>query len=162
MLAQLERVMDKQFQTIDGLDSKAGQLFGIATLVTALMGVAQVSFFQSEKAISSFPCWFVAGGFLLLMFLYLLTIVCLIRAFRIEAYYLPIKIDRDHIDDTYLSLSKNAAQQQLLANHIECSQMNWAIIEDKARWIKWGLYLLGLDIFLLIILIATGTVLVPS
>lgn len=160
MLAQLERAMDKQFQTIDGLDSKAGQLFGVASLLTALIGVAQVSFFQSEEVTSSFPSWFVAGQFLLAIFLYLVTIFCLIRAFRIEAYYLPIKIDRDHIHDTYLSLTKSAVEEQLLANYIEHSQRNWAIIEDKARWVRGGLYLVGFDIFFLVMLIAIGTVLV--
>lgn len=157
LLSELERAMDKQFEAIDALDSKAGIIFGAASLVSALMTVAQGAFFQKMREATTIPSWFSLVGFGLAIVLYVAIVCCLIRAFRIMTYYLPMKIDREHIQAIYLPLTKAEVKEQLVANYIEHSQTNWAILEDKARWVQKGLYLLGIDIIFLTIFIAVGT-----
>lgn len=71
-----------------------------------------------------------------------------------------MKMDREHIRTTYLSLTKPETQDQLLANYIECSQINWSIADDKAKWVDRALYLVGIDVILLITAIAIGTLVV--
>ena len=156
LVGELQRTLDKQFETIDGLDAKAGQLFGVATLVTALIAIAQTSVFQNDVVAGLLPSWLTVGGYIIALVLYGATMFSLIRAYRIEAYYLPLRIDQDHIHARYLPLAKAEIQEQLLANYIEHSQTNWAIVEAKAGRVKWGLYFLGADIVFLIILIIVG------
>lgn len=160
LLAEAERSISRQLATIDGLDSKASQLFQVVTLATTLLAIAMGLFFQREEVARLFPCWFVLGVFGLAMFLYLVTVCCLICAFRVRVYRLPMKMDREHIRTTYLSLTKPETQDQLLANYIECSQINWSIADDKAKWVDRAPYLVGIDVILLITAIAIGTLVV--
>lgn len=162
LLAELERAMDKQFEAIDALDSKAGIIFGAASLVAALMTVAQGSFFQRAQMANAIPPCYVLVGFGLAILLYIGIIYCLIRAFKVMTYYLPMKIDPNHIHKTYLPLTKSEVKEKLLASYIKHSQTNWAILEDKARWVQIALYLLAIDIIYLTLLIAIGTVMGPT
>ena len=149
--------MSRQFETIDGLDSKASQLFQVVTLATTLLTIAQGWFFQKQEVASVLPSWFVMGLFAIAMLLYLTTICCLIRASRTRVYYLPIKMDLEHIRTTYLSLTKSEAQEKLLASHILHYQTNSSTSEDKAKWVNRALILVGIDIVFLIAVIAIGT-----
>jgi hypothetical protein len=168
LLHELERAMDKQFQTIDSLDSKAGQLFGVASLATALMmafaGIVRDTSYQTDaaQAATTTPTSVTVGAFVLAILMYVATIYCLVRAFRVEAFRLPLKVDRKHIIETYLPLSKHEAKAQLLSNYIEQMEANSAIVETKAWWIRWSLYLLGTDVVYLIIFTAVGVLTTPS
>jgi len=162
LLAELERTMDKQFKAIDTLDSKVGIIFGAGSLVVALMTVAQGSFFHNAQTASVLCPYYVLGAYGLSLFLYLAIMFCVIRAFKVRTYYLPMKIDRDHIQNTYLPLKKHAVKEKLLASYIKHSQTNAAILTDKAQWVQRGLYLLAIDISYLIVLIAVGSVVWPS
>lgn len=156
LLAEAERSMTVQFENIGRLDSKAGRLFQVVTLATTLLTIAQGWLFQKEMA-SVFPCWVVVGGFGIAISLYGATVYCLIRAFRVRVYYLPIKMDLEHIRTTYLSLTKSETQEKLLASHIEHYQTNWGLSENKAKWVNWALILVGIDIIFLIAVIGIGT-----
>jgi hypothetical protein len=162
ILRELERGMDKQFDTIDGLDSKAGQLFGVASLATALMTAflgampgAMVATL-GENGSAPLPWWCPVGVFAVAIALYVATVFSLVRAYRVEAYHLPMKVDREHITATYLPLTETDAREQLLANYIEQMRTNWAIVETKAWWVKTSLYLLGADIVYLVIAVTLG------
>jgi hypothetical protein len=165
MLRELERGMDKQFATIDGLDSKAGQLFGVASLATALMTAFlgaipdAMTATITENGSAPLPWWCSVGGFAVAIALYVATVFCLVRAYRVESYHLPVKVDREHITVTYLPLTETQVREQLLANYIEQMRTNWAIAETKAWWVKLSLYLLGADIVYLVIAVAAGVVL---
>jgi len=162
LLAEAERSMSRQFETIDGLDSKASQLFQVVTLATTLLTIAQGWFFQKEEVASVFPCWVVVGVFGIAVSLYVATIYCLIRAFRVRVYYLPIKMDSEHIRTTYLSLTKPETQEKLLASYIERAQTNWGIADDKAKWVDGALILVGIDIIFLMAIIAIATLVVSG
>jgi hypothetical protein len=166
MLRELERGMDKQFDTIDGLDSKAGQLFGVASLATALM-TAFLGVMPGAKAAAlagngyaALPWWGLVSGFavaiVVAIALYSATVFSLVRAYRVEAYHLPVKVDREHITAIYLPLTEAQVREQLLANYIEQMRTNWAIAETKAWWVKMSLYLLAADIVYLVIAVALG------
>lgn len=162
LLAEAQRSMSRQFESSRGLDSKASRLFQVVTLATTLLTIAQGWFFQKQEVASVLSWWVVLGVFAIAMLLYLATICYLIRAFRVKVYYLPIKMDLEHIRTTYLSLTKSETQEKLLASHIEHYQTNWAISEDKAKWVDRALILVGIDIVLLIAVIAIGTLVVSG
>jgi len=162
LLAEAERSMSRQFESIDGLDSKASRLFQVVTLATTLLTIAQGWLFQKEEVASVFPCWVVVGVFAIAISLYVATICCLIRAFRVRVYYLPIKMDSEHIRTTYLSLTKAKTQEKLLASYIKHSQTNWGIADDKAKWVDSALILVGIDIIFLIVIMAIATVVVSG
>ena len=81
ILRELERGMDKQFYTIDGLDSKAGQLFGVASLATALMTAflgampGAMAATLAENGSTPLPWWCPVGGFAVAIALYVATVV---------------------------------------------------------------------------------------
>jgi len=162
LLSELERTMDKQFEAIDGLDSKAGIIFGAGSLVAALMTVAQGSFFQKAQTASVLCPYYVLGAYGSAMLLYVGIICCVIRAFKVKRYHLPMKIDLEHIEKTYLPMKKHKVKEKLLASYIKHSQANAAILRDKGQWAQRALYLLAIDIIYLTILIAVGSVVWPS
>lgn len=162
LLAEAERSMTTQFENIRRLDSKAGRLFQVVTLATTLLTIAQGWFFQKEEMASVFPCWVVLVGFGTAILLYGATICCLIRAFRIRVYYLPIKMDLEHIRTTYLSLTRSETQEKLLASYIKHSKINWGMSDDKANWVDRALILVGIDIIVLVTIIAVGTLVVSG
>lgn len=157
LLAQAERSMDRRLEDIDALDSKASQLFQVVTLATTLLTIAQGFFFQKEEVASRSPCWVVLGGFGIAVLLYGLTVCCLVLAFKTRAYYLPMKMDAEHIRTAFLSLTKPQAREQLLARYIKYYQTNSAVARNKAKWVDRALILIGLDIVLLMAAMAIGT-----
>ena len=159
LLAEAEKSLDRQLATIDGLDSKVGQLFQVVTVATTLLTFAIGLFLRSEHAATSPPWWLVLGAFGVALVPYAATWICVIRAFQLRVYYLPLKMDREHIRTEYLSLTKPQAQDQLLANYIESSRLNWDTVAGKARWVQRALYLAGIDIILLIGAAAIGVLL---
>ena len=150
LLAEAEKSLDRQLATIDSLDSKLGQLFQAVTVATTLLTFAIGLILRTENALTSPPCWLVLGAFGVALVPYAATWIVVIRAFRLRVYYLPLKMDRDHIHTEYLALTKPQAQDQLLANYIESSRKNWEIVADKARWVQLAHYLAGIDIILLV------------
>lgn len=156
LLSEAENSLDRQLATIDGLDLKVGQLFQVVTVATTLLTFAMGLFLRNENHAYSPPCWLVLGAFAIALLPYAATWVCVIRAFQLRVYYLPLRMDREHIRTDYLSLTDSQAKDQLLANYIESSQPNWAIVAGKARWVQRALYLAGIDIILLIGAVATG------
>ena len=159
LLAEAEKSLDRQLATVDGLDSKVGQLFQVATVATTLLTFAMGLFLQSQDAATSPPFWLVLGAFGVALVPYAATWICVIRASQLRVYYLPLKMDREHIRTDYLSLTKPQTQDQLLANYVESSRRNWEIVDGKARWVQCALYLAGIDIILLIIAVAIGVLL---
>ena len=157
VLAEAERSMSRQLQFIDGLDSKASQLFQLITLATTLLSIAGAWLFQKEGVGGLLPCWFVLAVFVIVVVLYLSAVYCVVQASRVRVYYLPMKMDPEHIRSTYLSLTKSEAQEQLLANYIKYSQDNLGVAGDKARWVDIALVIAAIDISLLIAAIAIGT-----
>lgn len=159
MLGELKGALDKEFQAIDALDRKGGIIFGSASLVVALMTIAHAAFFQKalEPSCASIclQVGFVIGGLV-----YVGIICCMIRAFKVTTYYLPVKLDAEEIQKGYLGLDKAAAREQLLANYIEYSGINSTIIDKKARWVEISLRLLGADVAYLTILVIVGTFMV--
>ena len=162
LLAEAERSMTRQFEIIESLDSKASRLFQVVTLATTLLTIAQGWFFQKEEVASVLPWWVVVGVFAIATSLYLATICCLMCAFRVRVYHLPVKMDLEHIRTTYLSLTKSETQEKLLASYIKHSQTNWDITYDKGKWVDRALILVGIDIIFLIAIIAIGTLVVSG
>lgn len=159
LLAEAEKSLDRQLATIDGLDSKVGQLFQVVTVATTLLTIAIGLLLGTEHAATSPPCWLVVGAFGATLVPYTATWICVIRAYQLRVYYLPLKMDREHIHTDYLSLTKPQAQDQLLANYIESSRLNWDLVAGKARWVQRALRLAGIDIILLVTLVAIGVLL---
>lgn len=160
LLGEAQTLMSRQFETIDGLDSKASQLFQVVTLATTLLTIAQGWFFQKEEVASVFPWWAMLVGFATAVLLYGATVYCLMCAYRIRVYYLPLKMDREYIRTGYLSLTKSQAREKLLASYIKYSQVNRDLAGDKAKWVDRALKLVGIDIILLMGAIAVGTLVV--
>ena len=156
LLAELKEGLDKQFGAIDGLDRKAGIILGSASLVIALMTVAHGAFFQKALEPNCASTWMqvglVIGGLV-----YVGIIYCVVRAFRVTTYYLPVRLDREEIHNGYLGLTRAEVREQLLANYIEYSGVNLMIIDKKAKWVQISLYLLGADIVYLTMLLLVGT-----
>ena len=162
LLAEAEKSMDRQLDTIDGLDSKAGQLFQVVTLATTLLTFAMGLFLRSELMPGPPPCWFVLAALGVALVLYAVAWLCVIRAFDLRVYYLPLRMDREKIHSDYLALTSAEAQAQLLANYVKASDKNWTIIDEKATWVRRALYAAGVEIILLVAAIAGGVLLTQT
>jgi len=153
--AELKDGLDKQFQTIDALDRKAGVVLGSASLVVALMTFASGAVFQ--KALEpSCASNLLRLGFVVAGLIYALIICCVVLALKVRTYYLPTKLDRDEIEG-YLDLDRAGVRRQLLANYIQRFGTNLTAIAGKARWVQISLVLLAADGILLTILVIVGT-----
>ena len=160
LLAQLERLYDQQFETIDALDAKVGQLLGVASLANALIGSALAVLVQVQELTSRLAGSLVLTAFFVGVVWYAATVYFLIRASRLQAYYVPLRIDVDHIEDEYLNLTRSETQEQLLSNYIEVMQINYATMTNKGAWVQRSLYSLGLDIVYLLATIAGASAVV--
>lgn len=157
LLAQLRDTLDKQFHAIDGLDQKAGIVLGSSTLVVALIGVLATAFLQGPLQSNPAPPY-MRLAFVIGAVLYIGVILCVVGAFRVVTYYLPLQLDPEEIRKGYLGLSKAQVREQLLANYIKYCSTNSTVLESKAGWVQASLYLLAADTAYLTIVVIAATV----
>ena len=157
LLTELKGALDKEFQAIEALDRKAGIILGSASLVVALMTAAYGAFLQRavEPNIVS-AC--LQAGLAIGALVYIRVMYCTVRAFRVTTYYLPLKLDAEHIQKSYLGLNKAELGEQLLAQYIEHSGGNLMIIDKKGAWVQQSLYLLAGDTAYLTLLVIIGAI----
>ena len=161
LLAQLKDTLDKQFHAVDGLDQKAGMVLGSGSLVVALIAVLASGLLQGLiRANTVSP--YLQLGFVIGAVLYIGIIYCVVRAFRVTTYYLPLQLDPQEIRKGYLGLSKAQVREQLLANYIEYCSANSTILEEKARWVQISLYVLAADTAYLTTVVIAGTLLLAT
>jgi hypothetical protein len=161
LLAQLQDTLDKQFHAIDGLDQKAGISLGSASLVVALIGLLASALLQKTPE-SNGGCAYMQWAFVIGAALYIGVILCVVRAFSVETYYLPVQLDADVIRKGYLGHSSAEVREQLVADYIEHCSTNAAVIAEKAKWIQSSLYLLAVDTAYLTIVVIAATLTVAT
>jgi hypothetical protein len=142
LLAQLKETLDKQFHAIDGLDQKAGIVLGSASLVVALIAVLANPFLQNPLH-SNAACPLMRWAFVVGAAFYIAVIFFVVRAFSVETYHLPLRLDAEEIRKEYLGRTAADAREHLLADHIKHCSTNANIIAEKAKWVQWSLYALG-------------------
>jgi len=160
VLTELRRQLDEQFRIIDGLDSKAGVLFGAASLLITLGSLSQGLAFRAAAIGRLPPSNVVLGVLVVAVVLYAAIVFCLMRGLRIRVYQLPMKADWDHLERTYLRGTSDEAEEQLLVDYVARLKDNWILIQDKAEWTKRGFGLLGVELIYLLIVVAVGVTLI--
>ena len=161
LLAQLKDTLDKQFHAIDGLDQKAGIVLGSASLVVALIALLAGAFLQNPVGSNTAPPY-MRWAFVIGAALYIGVIVCVVRAFGVTTYYLPLRLDADGIRKRYLGRSSAEVREQLVADYIEHCSTNATLIAQKARWVQASLCVLAADTVYLTIVVVAATLAVAT
>jgi hypothetical protein len=73
-----------------------------------------------------------------------------------------MKMDDEDVRLVYLARTAPKAKAQLLSNYIQASDDNWALVDNKARWLTLALYLALAAILLLILAVAIGLLLTQT
>lgn len=154
LLAELQRTMDKQFQAVADVESKAGILFG-ATGVLILVAVGQAPILW-RLAPAPGQAWLIGSAAAFAILAYLRVIYYLRQALRSLHYALPLAADRELIQREFLLLPSAKLKKQLLSNYIECSKHNGEILGYKERWVDACLRALIIGILYLLVLVLIG------
>lgn len=157
LLAELARLLACQLETIDGLDSKAGVIFGAAGILATLTTFAYASFVQAAVTSGPFYWWLqplLRGGLLLSLGMSGATVFSLLRTLRVLGWQLPV--DPERVEEEYLEHSPSFATAKLLASYINCTNHNTTTIRRKAAWAQISLSLLAANLLVLMVLTAIG------
>jgi hypothetical protein len=151
MLEELRSHLQRQWNGIDSLDTKAIAALGAGSLSISVLTtvLVQVGLPSALAPVLFYGC---------VGLLYGLGVVSTVVAIWVRKWDFPIQVERDHIKADYLSLNRADLLWQLLLQYTEAIGKNEPRIEAKAKWASAAIVLFSLSLLILLLAVAGSVV----